>query len=192
MTYEAFLETDFGERRVEWVDGEVVEMGTISDSHNDLGGFLLALIRFFVDAFGLGAVRYDPFNMRLQGRPSGRCPDILFVANENRTRLQKNHLDGPADLVVEIISPDDPDRDRVTKFREYEQGGVREYWLIDRDNGQADFYLLGNDGRYHPLPVDEDGLFRSVVLPGLRLKVEWLWQDPLPPLLSVLKEWQIV
>jgi hypothetical protein len=31
-----------------------------------------------------------------------------------------------------------------------------------------------------------------ISLEGLWLKVEWLWQEPLPPLMSVLKKWGLV
>ena len=36
------------------------------------------------------------------------------------------------------------------------------------------------------------GIFHSEVLAGLWIKVDWLWQEPLPPLMSVLKEWGLV
>ncbi len=55
-------------------------------------------------------------------RPS-RLPDIIFVAKENLSRVKENHLDGPADLVVEIISTESRSHDRGEKFYEYEQGG---------------------------------------------------------------------
>ena len=70
--------------------------------------------------------------------------------------------------------------------------GVREYWVIDPSRKQAEFYLLGPDGIYASMPVGEDGIFHSEVLDGFWIKVDWLWQDPLPTLMSVLKEWGLV
>lgn len=192
MTYEEFLEADFGEQRVEWVNGEVSYMGTVSREHSYLGSFLIALFRFFIEAYQLGFVFFEPFNMKTGPTLPGRNPDILFVTNENQSRIKKNYLEGPADLVVEIISPDDPKRDRVDKREEYEKGGVREYWMIDRENRQADFLVRGEDGLFHPVPVGEGGIFRSTVLAGLWIKVDWLWQEPLPSLMSVLKEWELI
>ena len=167
-------------------------MTPISDQHNDLGGFLLALLRHFVEAHELGIVRYEPSQMKTAPELPGRAPDIFFVAKENFQRLKKTHLEGPAELVVEIISPESRARDRGEKFYEYEQGGVREYWLIDPVRKQAEFYHLGKNRIYRLMPISDNGLFRSAVLEGLWLKVEWLWQEPLPPLLSVLKEWRLV
>lgn len=106
--------------------------------------------------------------------------------------LRESFLDGPADLVVEVISPESRGRDRGEKFYEYEQSRVREYWLLDPLRRQAEMYGLGEDGIYRPLPVGEDGLLHSTVLEGLWLRLDWLWQDPLPKLLAVLREWGLV
>ena len=116
----------------------------------------------------------------------------MFVSNKNLSRLKETFLDGPADLVVEVISPESRARDRGDKFYEYEQGGVREYWLIDPVRKQAEFYQLGKDKLFHAIIVGEDGLYYSRVLKGLTLQVAWLWQEPLPPLMSVLKTWGLV
>ena len=94
--------------------------------------------------------------------------------------------------MVEIISPDSRARDRGEKFYEYETGRVREFWLLDRPRKQAEFYRLGEEGIYELVPIGEDGIFRSILLNGLWLKVEWLWQEQLPPLMSVLKAWGLV
>jgi Uma2 family endonuclease len=118
--------------------------------------------------------------MRLETRPSGREPDLVFVSTAHADRLRETYIDGPADLAVEIVSPESVARDRGEKFVEYETGGVLEYWLIDPLRREARFHRRGEDGRYHPGPVDADGFYHSVVLPEFRLRVDWLWQDPLP------------
>ena len=68
---------------------------------------------------------------------------------------------------------------------------MREYWLIDPERQQAQFFQRGEDGLYHPTPIGEDGIFRSQVLPGWWLKAEWLW-EPRPKLLDVLREWELI
>jgi Uma2 family endonuclease len=190
MTYEEFLSQADEDVPAEWVDGEIILMSPASQRHQVLGDFLTALLRFFVEANHLGMVLSAPFQMKLEKRPSGREPDLLFVSAARLDLLKDMYLDGPADLTVEIISTDSRARDRGEKFYEYEQGGVREYWLIDPIRKQAEFYLLGDDNLYHLAPVGEE--FRSVVLKGLSLKVDWLWQEPLPPLLDVLKQWKLI
>ncbi|MDQ3665490.1 MAG: Uma2 family endonuclease [Acidobacteriota bacterium] len=100
----------------------------------------------------------------------GREPDILFIANDHLERLKDTHLAGAADVVVEVISPESLVRDRGEKFYEYEKGVVGEYWLIDPLRQLAEFYRL-DDGVYRLAPVDEDGIYRSAILPGLWLRV---------------------
>lgn len=192
MTYEEFLAQADEDVPAEWVDGEVFLMSPVSRRHQDLADFFTTLLRHFVEARQLGLVFSAPFQMKLAARPSGREPDVLFVSSDRLDRLKEMYLDGPADLAVEVISTESRSRDRVDKFYEYEQGGVREYWLIDPVRKEAEFYLLGDNNRYHPAAIGADGEFHSAVLEGLRLKVEWLWQEPLPPLLTVLKEWGII
>jgi Uma2 family endonuclease len=192
MTYEEFLEWLDEDTHAEWVNGKVVLMSPVSLEHQQIGGFLLALIRYFVDVSQSGVVAYEPFQMKTGSDLPSRSPDILFVANENLSRLKPTYLDGPADLVVEIISPSDRGRDRGEKFYEYETGGVREYWLIDPQRKQAEFYELDANGVYRLAYSGGDGVYHSAVLEGLWLKVDWLWQEPLPPLIVVLKEWGLV
>jgi Uma2 family endonuclease len=192
MTYEEFLAWADEDTWAEWVDGEVIILTPASNQHQDLAGFLTALLRLFVEAHGLGVVRPAPFQMKTGADLPGREPDILFIAHDHLDRLKNTYVDGPADLVVEIISPDSRARDRGEKFYEYEQGGIGEYWLIDPLRRQAEWYRLGEDGIFRPLPAGDDGIFRSTVLDGLWLQVEWLWQDPLPLLLTVLKGWELV
>ena len=55
-----------------------------------------------------------------------------------------------------------------------------EYWILDPDNQQADFYQLDDSGVFQPMPLDAHSVYRSRTLPGLWLNVAWLWQIPLP------------
>ena len=111
------------------------------------------------------------------------------MARRNLRRLHDKYLEGPADLVVEIISPGSERTDRVHKFREYEKGGVREYWLIHPAKRNVEFYRRGRDGLFHLVPVGADGVFRSIAMKGLWLNVKWLWDCP--PIGAVLREWGI-
>ena len=179
LTYEEFLQWDGENQHVEWVDGEVIPTAPVGDAHQDLGRWLISLFVFFNDAEGLGAIRYEPFQMKTGPGLPGRSPDILFVGKRNLSRLKHNHLEGPADLVVEIISPGSGAVDRGEKYFEYEEGGVREYWLIDPRRKQAEFHQLGRDKSFHPMAVT-NGVFNSTVLKGFWLEVDWMWKKPLP------------
>lgn len=192
MTYEEFLEWATQETHFEWVKGKAIPMGTVSKHHARVGRFLLGILLSWVEAKQLGEIYYDPFQMKTAPHLPGRSPDILFVKTENLSRLKKNHLAGPADLVIEIISPESRSRDRGEKYSEYEEGGVAEYWLVDPVRKQAEFYHRDETGIYQRIAVDETGIFRSRELAGLWLKVAWLWQEPTPAMVNVMKEWGLI
>lgn len=154
MTFEEFLEWADEDTLAEWVDGEVILLSPAGDKHQDIASFLDAVLRPFVETLGLGVIRIAPFQMRLTR--SSREPDLLFVAEEHRGRIQQTYLDGPADLAIEILSPESMGRDRGEKFYEYEGAGIPEYWLIDPQTQRAEFYQLDEAGRYQLTPVNTD------------------------------------
>jgi hypothetical protein len=57
---------------------------------------------------------------------------------------------------------------------------------------QARFLVRGEDGKFQDVFPDADGIYRSTVLPGLWLDVNWLWQEPLPRLTAILKAWELI
>jgi Uma2 family endonuclease len=192
MTYQEFLNWPGDNHHVEWVNGRMVFMSPVTEPHENIRGFLYSLLKNFVEAHHLGRVYSESFQMKTGPDLPGRAPDVFFVANENLRRVTRMYLEGPADLVVEIISPGSRATDRGDKFYEYEQGGVPEYWLLDPERQQAEFYLRGSDGIYRLVPLGSDGVYRSKMLKDLWLRVEWLWQPLPPPILDVLREWRLV
>ena len=77
-----------------------------------------------------------------------------------------------ADLVIEVVSPESVERDRIKKYNDYETAGIREYWIIDPNNESYEFYRLA-DKRYQSIAVNDD-VVSSAVLPGLRLPLAWI------------------
>src|SRR5215208_7799756 len=144
ITFDEFLAWCDGETRAEWVDGEVVLLSPNSRTPQWILAFLNEVITAYVRAHRLGEGVFAPFLMRLPTRPSGREPDLLFVAAAHADRLRETYVDGPADLVVEIVSPESDARDRGEKLVEYEAAGIPEYWVIDPMREDALFYVFGD------------------------------------------------
>ena len=188
LSFEEFVAWCDEDTWAEWVDGRVVMVSPASDRHQNLADFLTAVLRIYAESRNLGVVRSAPFLMRLPNIPSGREPDLLFVAAALRDRLMETYLDGQADLVVEIVSPESRLRDRGEKFAEYELGGVPEYWIVDPHLRRADFYRLDPQGRYRLAEPDAGGAYWAGVIPGFWLRVEWLWQEPLPSPIRAVAE----
>jgi Uma2 family endonuclease len=189
MSWEEFLAWALGqERRFEWVDGEIVEFMPDNVRHLLLVRFIFLLIHQHVEQHELGLTLFSGLLMRLPQRPSGRVPDVTFVSTERLNRMFETYFDGPVDLAVEVVSPDSTRRDYRDKLAEYESAGVREYWLIDPLQARAWFYVLDSDGHFREAALGPDGIYSSGVLAGLRLRIEWLWRDPLPTVRAALAD----
>ena len=184
MTYDEFLALD-DHVHAEWVNGEVTIFVPSTIRHARVVRFLVALLSLYAERFDLGEVLTAPVEMRLVPGRSSREPDILFVARAHADRLVPGRLEGPADLVIELISDDSVTRDRRDKFAEYEAAGVPEYWIVDprERHERANFYRLGPNHRYEEALPDAAGRYHAAVLPGFWLDPTWLWQTPLPKIM---------
>jgi Uma2 family endonuclease len=187
LTWEEFLDWCNENANAEWVDGEVVMHSPVHEKHDLLVRFLQTVVSVFVQRRHLGEVRGPEFLMHIETHPSGRAPDLFFVRNEHSARLQPTFLEGPADLVVEVVSDESLSRDRGEKFLEYEEARIPEYWLLDPKRRRAEFHQLGSEASYQAI-LPEAGVYRSAQVEGLFVRVEWLWQEPLPDALDVLAE----
>lgn len=189
MTYEEWQQHDHEGGLSEWINGEVTIMPPPSILHQRLVVFLTTLLTLFVQIHRLGVVLTAPVAMRATPDGNAREPDLLFVATEHTDRLTHRELSGPADLVIEVVSDESVSRDRTDKFYEYQEAGVREYWIIDPRPGKerVDFYVLDGKQRYQPIPVLEDNLYRSTVIAGLWINITWLWETE-PNALTALSQ----
>ena len=179
MPFEVWLRRDIEGPLTEWVNGEVIVFMSASILHQRIVLFLATLLNLFVSRNRMGTVCLAPAVMRAVAGGPGREPDLFVIVADHLHRLEARQLDGPADLVVEVVSDDSVTRDRVEKFSEYEAAGVREYWIVDPrpDHQRADFFVLDSSGRFQSRPEDDEGCYRSSVLPGFWLQVEWLWDS---------------
>ncbi len=178
VAYDDYLTGKYG-RHTEWIQGVVIAMSPTSIPHERLVSFLRLLFSLYLDQTTGGEVLGDPVVMKAAPDLPARQPDIQVILPEQAQFVQHNQVAGPAALVVEVVSPESVGRDRGAKFREYEAGGVAEYWIVDAERGEALFYVRGDDGLFHNRqPVD--GVYTSRVLPRLRLPIDLLWRDKLP------------
>ncbi|MEZ4672167.1 MAG: Uma2 family endonuclease [Anaerolineae bacterium] len=185
VSYEEFLTGSYG-THVEWVNGAVIEMSPVKTEHGRLNSFLEFLLTYLLDRTIGGVVHRDPVVMRAKPELPGRQPDLQVILPDRMHYIKENEVAGPANLVVEIVSPESSKRDRGDKHDEYEQGGVQEYWILDPQRKETLFYVRGEDELFHlTLPVE--GVYNSTVLPQLTLKVDILWQAKLPTTTEIIQ-----
>ena len=142
--------TDHGNRLVEFTDGFVEELPIPTDTHQTILAFLHVLFRAWVQPHG-GVVVESPLRMRIR-EGKFREPDLLLLRDRSDSRRRNRYWLG-ADLVAEVVSPDDPDRDLVEKRADYAEAGIPEYWIADpRDETLTVLVLRGRayveHGRY--------------------------------------------
>ena len=121
-----------------------------TDVHQSVLLFLHALFRAWLRPRG-GVVMVSGMRMRVR-EDKFREPDLLLLRDRSDPRCQNRHWQG-ADLVVEVVGPDDPDRDWVEKRADYAEAGIAEYWIADpRDEALTVLVLRGEayveHGRY--------------------------------------------
>lgn len=179
VSFEHFLKY-FSEQHTEWLMGKVISVVTNNTRHQIIIGFLFNALSLFLGIKKLGRVLLAGVPMRIAEDRPAREPDLLVVLNEHRERIQPTYVDGPADLVVEIVSPESAERDREKKLREYEAAGVQEYWLIDPLLLDFSIYGLDEHGHYSRLPLDSQGQLVSRVLPGFALHPDLIWREEPP------------
>ena len=133
---------------IEFSHGQMEVLPMPTQSHQLLVIALFELLRNFVLEGKLGTVLLAP--MRVQLWPGKfREPDILLMRTEHDARRSDKFWEG-ADLVMEVVSPHDAERDKVTKRREYAQAGIPEYWIVEPvDSSISVLTLHGSEYTLH-------------------------------------------
>jgi len=120
--------TDRSRRLIEFTDGYVQELPMPTSSHQAIVAFLYRLLHDWLRPRG-GVVLFAALRLRIRAGKF-REPDLLLLRDSTDSRYQDRYWLG-ADLVVEVVSPDRPERDLVDKRRDYAEAGVPEYWIVD-------------------------------------------------------------
>lgn len=160
--------TDHTTRLVEFTDGVLELLPMPTDYHQAIVQFLLYAFDRFLKPLG-GKVRIAPLRLRIE-KGKFREPDLLLLVSATDRRRQDRFWTG-ADLIVEVVSPDKPERDLVLKRRDYAAGGVAEYWIVNPLNETILVLGLSNK-RYRRLGSFARGsVARSALLQGFQLEV---------------------
>lgn len=135
---------------VEYSRGEIEILAFATDRHQATVGSIYVRLAAFAAQIG-GKVLFSPLRVRL-GEGKIREPDVVFLADAADPQRREEFWTG-ADLIVEVVSPDDPRRDLVTKRFEYAAAGIPEYWIVNPTDGTITVLHLDREryaehGRY--------------------------------------------
>jgi Uma2 family endonuclease len=160
--------TDQSNRLIEFTDGYVEVLPMPTQRHQAISRFLFLAFFFYLQPRA-GTVFYAPLRLRVRDGEF-REPGLLLMRDAGDPRRQDRYWLG-ADLVAEIVSPDEPHRDLVDKHRDYAEAGIPDYWIVNPLDETITVLRL-QDGHYA-----EHGIFRrgseatSVVLSEFRVAV---------------------
>jgi Uma2 family endonuclease len=169
---------DYAAHFCEWKDGTVVKFPMITSQHNQLTMYLTILLDAYLELRPIGEIRRAAFVMRLSQQKACLEPDIQVILADNQHNLKDTYMDGVANIVIEVVSPESAARDYGEKFHEYEQAGVPEYWIIDPIKEECRFYLLNAKKTYMPQEFEDE--YSVAQMPGLKIHVPILWQENPP------------
>ncbi|HEX9563795.1 MAG TPA: Uma2 family endonuclease [Gemmatimonadaceae bacterium] len=161
--------------RYEYADGELLVTPSPSGYHQRIILDLFRLIDSYVREHSLGEVRLGPSPVHVLPRTIFQ-PDLHVVPSANGRRPRADIPVTSSLLIVEVLSPGSRRHDRLTKRRQYQRGGVPEYWIIDQDGDVVERWRPGDDrpevldgtlswhpdGAPEPLAIDLPLLFRTV------------------------------
>jgi len=130
-----------GTTRYEIIDGELVVTPSPSLRHQRIVGRLFRSLAGFAEENELGEAFVSPLDV-LFAEGDYFEPDILFVRSGRDDVLTDRGIEGPPDLVVEVLSPSTEARDRGIKLDRYRFFDVPEYWVIDPDERIIEVWRL--------------------------------------------------
>ncbi len=102
-------------------------------------------------------------------------PDLLYVSGRRSEIVRFERIDGPPDLVVEVISKPGAGKDRIRKKKIYQDSGIQHYWMIDPAEQTLECYSLRNDLYAFIAGGAENDIVEHPEFEGLRLELEKLW-----------------
>jgi Uma2 family endonuclease len=175
LTYKDYCALPDDGRRYEILDGDLYMSPSPGWSHQYAVGALYTVLRQHVMKFRLGEVVVAPFDVIL-GKHNIVEPDIMFVSKRRLSIFTEKHIKGAPDLLVEVVSPSDPERDIRDKRNIYARCGVDHYWIVDPID-QTLIELSRKDQAYSVISeLSRSAAFRPLLFPKLRFKLSSLWK----------------
>ena len=162
-------------RKMEFINGEIVFQSPVRLWHNEATGFIYQMMDAYVRKNKLGKVGIEKLLVSLTRNDYE--PDVCFWLLQKSSQFTRRQAQFPApDFVVEVLSKSTEKNDRGVKFDDYEAHGVGEYWLVDPEKQVVEQYVL-EDGRYDLRLKAADGSISSVVVEGFRIPIKAIFED---------------
>ena len=173
--YEDILTFPDDGRRYEIIEGDLYEMPSPTSVHAATIINLIALLLPLVAKFR-GRLFTAPLDVFIPGGDPVQ-PDVLVVLPDGKARVELCGVEGPPDLVIEVVSPSNRGRDLLTKRALYARAGVREYWLVNPEARTIEILALDRDAFHLAVAASGDETPVSPLLGQLPITANELFAD---------------
>lgn len=172
MTLEEFMNIDDEPNRHELIKGELLTMNPPKPLHGRIVINLALILGQYVKANRLGVV-YSESGYHLECDPDTVLgPDMSFVSAQRVDNSDEHYYDGPPDLAIEVLSPNNRKGYINRKLAVYLETGTRSVWLVDPRRRTVE--VISSTGERRTLH-ETDELVDDTV-PGFRVKVSEIFE----------------
>lgn len=102
-------------------------------------------------------------------------PDLCVVGDADK--LDEKGCVGAPDLIIEILSPGNSNREMTIKFDLYEENGVKEYWIVNQSEKTILIYVLKENKFIGLKPIVENGKLESPTFPNLKFTAKNIFKQ---------------
>ena len=171
---QAFYDMAHEHIKAEFVNGEIIIHSPVKKRHNDATGLLVQLLKPYVFLKKLGYLGFEKI-MTVFSRNDYE-PDLCFFNKETAVHFTEDQSLFPIpDFVIEVLSSNEK-HDRKTKYKDYEEHGVTEYWIVDAKKQIVEQYIL-KKGKYELMLKAKDGTIRSEIVEGFVIPIKAIFDE---------------
>lgn len=167
-TYEDYAALPSDGRRRELIDGDFELTAVPTPRHQTVSRRLQFELMRVLEEPGVALVLNAPIDVIL-GESNVLQPDLAIVSTARADLITERGIEGPPDVVVEILSPSTRTLDRRVKPRTYARHGVAEYWLVDPELAHIELYRLGAEALELTLRFDRASTLTTPTYPEVAI-----------------------
>lgn len=170
FTYDDYLLFPDDGRRHELIEGDRYMTPSPSERHQRIAMNLSGTLWQHLATRPIGRAYAAPFDVVLSTTDVVQ-PDLLFVSSIKASIVTDRNVQGPPDLIVEILSETTRKMDEIIKRKLYERFGIQEYWIIDPELETIKVYRMTAQGyrRIAELSREADDALSTPLLPDLTI-----------------------
>jgi Uma2 family endonuclease len=159
--------------KTELIDGRVVRMAPVGGGHGKRALIVGRALLNFVESRALGEVLVETGFILGRHPDNVRGPDVSFTARERLPAglPEEGFLTGPPTLAVEVVSPNDPEREIERKVIAYLAAGSERVWVVRPKTRTVTVHRPGGDARTYGIGATLSSDDAGFAVEGFALKL---------------------